>query len=236
MARALSGKVPAAPAAQAAGFIVSDGSLEGLKWLALLLMVMDHANRYLFDESWRVLFDFGRVVMPLFGFVLMHRVARPGALAAGTHVRVMQRLLAFGALSTPMFVALVGAWPLNILFMLLVSTAMVWLLERGGALRIALAVFTFLVAGAVVEFWWFGVLCCLGAWAYCRRPTARRLALWTLALASLWIVNRNFAALAALPLIWGASQVEIPLRRHRWLFYGFYPAHLAALWAVQRLT
>ena len=62
-----------------------------------------------------------------------------------------------------------------------------------------------------------------------------RLAFWAVAIASLWIVNRNFAALACLPLVSGASPVDIPLRRHRWAFYGFYPAHLAVIWLVLQL-
>jgi hypothetical protein len=235
MVKALSAKTLTAAPRRAERFVVADGTLEALKWLALGLMALDHANKYLFNEGSAALFDLGRMVMPLFGFVLMYNLARPGALAAGMHLKVMRRLLVFGALAMPAFVALVGWWPLNILFMLLLATGIVWLIERGGAARIGLAVLAFVVAGAVVEFWWFGVLSCLGAWAFRRRPTAARLALWAAAIASLWIVNRNFAALACLPLVWGASQVDIPLRRHRWVFYGFYPAHLAVIWLVLQL-
>jgi hypothetical protein len=46
------------------------------------------------------------------------------------------------------------------------------------------------------------------AWAYCRRPSCLRLALWIGALASLYVINRNLWALAALPLIFAASQVR----------------------------
>jgi hypothetical protein len=215
---------------------VAAGTLEALKWLGMVLMTLDHVNKYLLGEASQALFDLGRLVMPVFGFVLMYNLARPGAFAAGVHVRVMRRLLVFGALSTPMFVALVGWWPLNILFMLLLSTAITWLIERGGRMHTALAVLSFVLAGAVVEFWWFGVWTCLGAWAYCRRPTAGRLAFWTLSLASLWLVNRNFAALAALPLLLAATHVDLPLERHRWLFYAFYPAHLALVWMAMKLT
>ena len=145
-------------------------------------------------------------------------------------------MLVFGALATPMFVALVGWWPLNILFMLLLSTGIIWLIERGGPMHTALAVLSFALAGAVVEFWWFGVLTCLGAWAYCRRPTIGRFALWALSLGSLWLVNRNFAALASLPLLLAATHIDLPVARHRWLFYTFYPAHLAAVWLAMKLT
>jgi len=226
----------AARAGRTAPLRIAAGTLEALKWLGVVLMTLDHVNKYLLAGASPVLFDLGRLVMPVFGFVLMYHLARPGAFAAGMHARIMRRLLIFGALATPMFSALVGWWPLNILFMLLLSTGIIWLIERGGRMHTALAVLSFVLAGAVVEFWWFGVLSCLGAWAYCRRPTAGRLALWTMSLASLWLVNRNFAALAALPLLMAATLVDLPLTRHRWLFYAFYPAHLAGLWLAVKLT
>lgn len=219
-----------------ARFVVADGSLEGLKWLALILMVLDHVNKYLWDQRLVFLFDLGRMVMPLFGFVLMYNLARPGAWAAGVHRRVMWRLLAFGAVATPAYVALVGGWPLNILWTLLAATTLVGLLEGGGRARTALAIGLFILAGAVVEFWWFGLLSCLGAWAFCRRPTALRLALWAAAIASLGVVNRNLAALACLPLIWAAAQVALPVGRYRWVFYAFYPAHLSVIWLVKQLA
>jgi hypothetical protein len=105
----------------------------------------------------------------------------------------------------------------------------VYLLEHGGTGHRWLATLAFIAGGAVVEFWWPALLVCLGAWAFIRKRTAGRLAFWVFGTASLAIVNGNFAALAALPLIWGATQVDVPLRRNRWLFYVFYPVHLTVL-------
>ena len=61
------------------------------------------------------------------------------------------------------------------------------------------------------------------------------LALWIGALASLYVINRNLWALAALPLIFAASQVKINVPRGRLGFYVYYPAHLAVLWGMARL-
>jgi hypothetical protein len=191
--------------AGARGLVVADGTLEALKWLAAALMTLDHVNRSLLGGAHAFLYELGRLAMPVFGFVLMHHLARPGACAAGVHRRVMGRLLAVGLLSTPVYAALASAWPLNVLFMLLLSTLVVWLVERR---RRGLAALAFVAGGAAVEFWWFGVLACLGAWHCCRRPTAGRLALWVVALSLLWLVNRNLAALAALPLVWCAAQIS----------------------------
>jgi hypothetical protein len=57
-----------------------------------------------------------------------------------------------------------------------------------------------------------------------------------LATASLALINGNFAALAALPLIWGASRVDLPIPRLRWVFYAFYPAHLSLIALAQPLS
>jgi hypothetical protein len=208
---------------------ISNGSLEALKWAGLLLMTGDHVNKYLLAESSPALYALGRMVMPLFGFVLMANLTRPGALKSGVHLRVMKRLTLFALLATPAFVHLVGWWPLNILATLLLATLIVRLLEQDGRAARCAALIVFLVGGALVEFWWPALLCCLGSWAFLRRPDGLRMLWWASANASLAAVNGNFAAMAALPLIWGARQVEIPLPRSRWVFYAFYPLHLSLI-------
>lgn len=214
---------------------LADGTLEALKWLGLVLMALDHVNKYLLGGTWPELYMLGRLVMPIFGFVLAYNLARPHALASGVHARVMTRLLIFGALATPPFVGLVGWWPLNILFMLLLATALIWLLAQDrGLARLAAAVL-FLFAGAFVEFWWFGVAYCVAAWAFCRHPSLGRALLLCLATLSLSSVNRNLGALAALPLLWAASQVQISLPRSRWVYYAFYPGHLALIYVASPL-
>lgn len=54
-----------------------------------------------------------------------------------------------------------------------------------------------------------------------------------LALASLWFINRNLWALAAVPLLLVASRLDLPMPRLRWAFYAYYPLHLAALWLIR---
>lgn len=226
--------IQAKPRTPANDWFISSGSLEALKWIGLLLMTSDHVNKYLLQEASPTLYALGRLAMPLFGFVLMANLARPGAFEAGVHLRVMKRLAIFALLATPAFVQLVGWWPLNILATLWLATLIVSLLERGGRAAHRTAAFAFLLGGAVVEFWWPALLCCLGAWAFLRRPDGPRLLLWALAIASLAAVNANFAAVTVLPLIWGARKVDIPLPRSRWGFYVFYPAHLSLIaWVVQ---
>ena len=92
---------------QVSAWSISNGSLEALKWVGLLLMTGDHVNKYMLHESSPTLYALGRMVMPLFGFVLMAHLARPGARERGVHLRVMGRLAIFALLATPAFVHLV---------------------------------------------------------------------------------------------------------------------------------
>lgn len=52
--------------------IISNDSLELLKWIALVLMTGDHVNKFLLSSSNVVLFSLGRTVLPIFIFVLAY--------------------------------------------------------------------------------------------------------------------------------------------------------------------
>jgi hypothetical protein len=225
-----------APGARHQPWTMAEGSLEAIKWAALILMVFDHTNKYLYAERLPLVFQVGRIVMPMFGFVLAYNLARPDALANGLHGRMMYRLALMGLAATPICVILnsqfVNAsvwWPLNILFTFLLVVALAYLIDRGGSKRYALAVALFILGGAVVEYLWMGVLCCLGAWLFCRKASLPRLLLWILGTLSLTVINSNTWALAALPIVLMAGRMPHRLSRQTWLFYGFYPAHLLLL-------
>ena len=227
------------PVSAAPALVLSSGTLEALKWLALLLMTLDHVNKHLLHASVPELFAAGRLALPLFGLVLGYNLARPDALASGGYSRTARRLALFGSIATLPFIALGGLgwgwWPFNIMVTLLVATLCAWLIEVGGPARLGAAAAVFIVGGALVEFWWPGLAVCLLAWAYCRRPSGLTLALWIGALASLYVINRNLWALAALPLIFAAGQVKLNVPRGRLGFYIYYPAHLAVLWGLVRV-
>lgn len=212
--------------------VLSDGAVEGLKWLALALMLADHVNKFLFKGTLPAAFELGRLVVPLFGFVLAYNLARPST-NQDAYLRTVKRLGFFGLLASPMYGAMVEWWSFNIMFTLLVAVIAMWLLNRGGWRYQLAALAVVAVGGAFVEFWWPAVLTCLTAWAFCKRPTLNRLALWAIAVASLGLVNHNLWALAALPVIFLAQLVEVRIPRLKWLFYAFYPAHLAVLFVLQ---
>jgi len=220
--------------------VISDGTLEAIKWLALLLMIADHINKYLLHDTSHTLYNGGRIVMPLFVFVLAYNLARQDAYKRGAHSRTIKRLALFGLLATPPFIALggllAGWWPLNILFALGVMTAIVYFLEQQTFSGYLIACVLFIVGGSLVEFWWpvlaFGVAI---GW-YCKTPQIASLIIAMLALLSLRIINGNYWALAALPILIASTVVDIPAPRYQWLFYFFYPAHLTVLWISTKLV
>lgn len=211
---------------------IHSGTLEALKWIAMFLMVVDHVNKYLYDWAYPAMFNAGRVVMPVFAFVMAYNLARPGLGREG-YARIMRRLLAFALLSTPIVLALGklkwGWYPLNILFMLLAAVVVIDQIERGGVLNRLAAVATFVIGGAFVEYWWPALLLVLACWHYCRTGSIAAGAGVLAALALLMFINGNGWAFAAVPLVALAHVVRVDVPRWRWAFYALYPAHLAVL-------
>lgn len=212
---------------------VSDGALEALKWLALLLMTADHVNKFLFNGTNDAVFAAGRLAMPIFVFVLAYNLARPGVVERGGYTRTMRRLALSGVLSMPAFTIMGGLnaalRPLNIMFTLLVLAATLCLLEGRTTVQYTAASVLFLAGGINVEFWWPSLAFGAAVWWYCKRPGALPPLLALTALASLYFVNGNLWALAAVPVIGLASVTDLPVPRSRWIFYAYYPLHLFAL-------
>lgn len=221
------------PVMEGTRFEIPEGTLQALKWLALVLMTLDHVNKYFFDDKLAVPFALGRMVMPLFGFILAYNLARPGLLTSGAPLRIIKRLALFGLLATPAFIGLGGlAWgwyPFNIMFMLLTATAGLALIAKGGRWNIAAAIAVLIVGGGFVEFWWFALGYTLAAYWFVRTKNPWALMWWILFAASLVIVNQNFWAMAALPVIWLAPYVKLKVPRIKWAFYVYYPLHLTII-------
>jgi hypothetical protein len=217
---------------------LADGTVEALKWLAFVLMVIDHINKYVLHDRYPVMFALGRSALPLFAFVLGYNLARPGALTSGRYARTLARLAIAGAAASVPFMELGGLlwrwWPLNVMAMLAVATGIIWLLDRNGWSGKVGAAALFVVGGSSVEFWWPGIAVCVAAWIYCRRPRCLALACWIAAVALLSVINGNHWAFAALPIIFISPSLRLPILRLRHAFYVLYPTHLVCIWVLVR--
>ena len=212
---------------------LSDGAVEAMKWLGLLLMTADHAQKYGLIAVPGI-YEAGRLAFPLFGIVLAYNLARASSEGLAVYVRVLTRLLVCGALASIPFIALGGLgfgwWPLNCMFTLAVAVYIMYLIESRRPFWKIKAAAIFLLGGALVEFWWPGVALCVSAWLYMKHPTRGALLLWLAGTASLTLINGNGWACASFVVLAGMAYlvtIEIP-RASRW-FYVYYPAHLGII-------
>ncbi len=119
-------------------FIISDGRVECLKWLALIAMTLDHVNKIIFKSQMPLMSEIGRIAMPLFSMVLAYNLARPSALQKNIHIRSIAKMLIFGVLALPFYMLAFESTKiisLNIMFTLMLLTSMIYLIEKGGLYR-----------------------------------------------------------------------------------------------------
>ena len=226
---------------------VANSSLTVLKMLGILVMLLDHYNVFVRDEYSLVLYEAGRLALPLFACVLGYNLAR---IDAAQMPKIMLRLLLFGTLATPLYNLLSGVlwhwWPLNVMFTLLLATAVVYLLALPAsgwpalALQLA-AVLLFVLAGSMVDYLWVGPALVVVIWRWCSDVSAaERVVLGfgvLLVLALLARLNQSLAGWLALPLIFLFTRLfrQVRLPRLKWFFYWFYPGHLLVLLVYRTL-
>ena len=216
---------------------IPDGSIEALKWIALVLMTGDHVDKYLFSATLPVLFEAGRMCLPIFVFVLAYNLARPGALLKGVHLRTMRRLAITGVIASVPYTGLgglwAGWWPLNVLFTLFVLTAAIYLLDRNGRYDKPLAWLIVLIGGGLVESKYPGVIGGIAVWYFVRNQGTISLTIAIMSCTLLWLINHNYWSLAAIPLIFVISKIDMPVKRLQWVFYAYYPIHLTVIWLIK---
>ncbi len=212
------------------------GTLEALKWIGLAAMLGDHVDKALFDGQVPTLSEIGRIAFPLFALVFGYNLARDNPHWQDAYRRVLRRLLLFGIVALPFSVLAFERWdllPLNILFTLALGLGLVWCIRRNDATAALIASALFLGGGLLVEFSWPGLLLIVSCWACFARPGAAAYLGAFASLALLFLINGNPYALLAAPVAWIVARLDPELPRHRWVFYVFYPAHLAVLVALR---
>ncbi|MBA4696666.1 MAG: conjugal transfer protein TraX [Legionella sp.] len=215
---------------------IPSGSLEGLKWLGLISMTVDHANRFFLAGHSETAYCIGRLALPLFAFVFAYNLSSINLSNSGHYQRILKRLLFFGVLAIPGYMAmkqLSTPWPFNILFVFLIALLLFVLQTQKNIFTSFLAVLVFLLGGLLVEYSWCGIFFCFAAWSYCRKPSLLTATACFLAYWFLDYLNGNAWALLSLPIIFLAGQTDFKIKRIPHLFYYYYPAHLTFFWALQ---
>lgn len=216
---------------------LGNGSIEALKWLALLFMTADHINKYLFNGTMPVLFEVGRIALPIFVFVLAFNLSRDGTLEKGTYKRAEIHLFIFAVIASIPYILMSGytikLLPLNILFTLLATTLVIENIDKRRMETVFAAVVIFIISGYFVEYWWPAMAMGVSAWAYFKFRKTYFLALTLVFCLSLYFVNGNFWALASLPIVYTFTQFNVNVPRLKWIFYVYYPLHLFAFYLIR---
>lgn len=196
-----------------------------LKLFALVVMVGDHVDWFLLGGSAGFNATWGRSVFPLFAFLLAINLARPDD-AGSLALKLVRRLLIFGALAHPAYTLLQGqGLPLNIMFALAAAVAVVGLIARGWPVC---ALLVFVGAGVFVDYNWLGLAAVVAPWIALRVGAGLYCAL-ALTCVLLSIYCGTAWPFVAVPLLGLALLVEGDAPRWRWLFYVAYPVHLALI-------
>ncbi len=217
--------------------ILKNSSIELIKWLAVIAMTCDHINKYLFNGTLPYLFEIGRLALPLFVFVMAFNLARPGSLEKKTYTRIAARLALFGVIASVPYIALGGVqygwWPLNVLFTLLVLSAVIFSLFQGGIAGYLVALSIFIAGGALVEYCWIALALGASIWVALRYKSLVAAVVAVAFCAALAHINQNYWALMAVPVIALSSFFKIDLPRLKYFFYIYYPAHLVILLLIR---
>lgn len=235
-------------------FELRDASLDALKLIAMILMVLDHVNEAGLGEAYPWMSYLGRGAYPLFAFAMASHLLRRPNLSV-----YLQRMIVFALLSQPFYALAFHQRALNVLFTLaLGAIAGAWVLEEPRWRRHALFLSSLpsFFFKDVTDFDLAGIaLPGLLALALTGDRVAR---LWTvLALVLLNVDLSDFASLEQqrlvlsewswAPLIlvtftlvvpwlsyWFCARLPGPRFVPKYTFYIFYPAHLLLL-ALYRL-
>lgn len=231
---------------------VNDGTIEAIKWLAVLLMTIDHINTFLIlpltGKPYEALFNMGRVAFPLFALVIAYNLARPRTNANERRaiLNALLRLTLFGAIATlPYYFATSGRIiPLNIMYTLALGAALIYNLRVAADKESRLARYTlyfltnllFIALAAFGEFSFYGVALIVMAWLFFRYSSAIALMLTLTLILSLQTVNGTYWALAAIPVFALGYFVEVKIPRiNKYAFYAYYPLHLGLIAAAVAL-
>lgn len=211
---------------------ISREYLNLLKWFALVAMTAFHFSYALMLKQLELFVLIGRLAFPIFGFILGYNLAAAVAKNdVNIEKRLMRALLMFGCFAQPFYWGFVHKpLPLNIMFSLALGVFIVFRYRSISAWMVLV------LFGFVVDYAWAGPLFVLASYFVSSDLLKNRIGLLTaisfitaIALVAT-IVGSIYPLLVLLLLLVGLywhPQFQLP--RCKWLFYVFYPAHLAIL-------
>lgn len=236
-----------------------------LKLVAMIAMLCDHAGKMLFPQ-YPVMRIIGRLAFPIYAYciavgcvytknplkylqriVLLALISQPIYAVALSHTS--QSMYTFSFAEKPIQAVInfyVQSWirTPNILLTLALGVMLIWTIrERKLILTAAMCLFIWLIQGKV-NYGWRGIALMLLFYVFCRHwwlslPCVLAFMLWWgMSTGGYTTFGVSYGmqtfAIFALPLIY--INTKFGIRLPKWLFYAFYPAHLALIFVLDRFV
>lgn len=220
-------------------------SQEGLKILACVTMLVDHAALLFGGSPWlRVI---GRLAFPIYCFLLTEGIRHTRDVR-----RYLSRLLFAAIVSEPIYDLVlypcVGIWQhQNVLWTLALGCAMLWCMTmiHKPVAKLAVMLLFALAAQLVRASYGSSGIYMIALFALCRGEPEGKWALAAGLLVINWLMDsftapvfgldvpvQLFAELALVPIFLYSGEKRTRLKAVSWGFYLFYPAHLLLLWGI----
>lgn len=198
--------------------------VEAIKWIAFVLMVLDHVARYAVPGMGPLPWLLGRLVFPLFAIALGMTAGE--ARADGSRADLVLRLAVWGGVAqAAMLFAAPSAVSLNVLFTFASGVTLFHAcVTRSRRVAWWIAAGVALVFSCACEYGPVGALMVTAALWYGRTRHAMALAPLSLSLLLVGVVNHSQMGALALPLALAMLAWPIELPRVRRFFYAGYVA------------
>lgn len=220
-------------------------SQEGLKILACVTMLVDHAALLFGGSPW--LRAIGRLAFPIYCFLLTEGIRHTRDVR-----RYLSRLLFAAIVSEPIYDLVlypcVGIWQhQNVLWTLALGCAMLWCMTmiHKPVAKLAVMLLFALAAQLVRASYGSSGIYMIALFSLCREVPEGKWALAAGLLVINWLMGsftapvfgldvpvQLFAELALVPIFLYSGEKRTRLKAVSWGFYLFYPAHLLLLWGI----
>jgi|SRR5690554_373273 len=232
---------------------LSSGQIELLKWIALVLMVVDHIGLFFDINPFRYI---GRVVYPIFAFLAAYNYINN----TSNKIGYIKRVCWWAVIAQLPYYLFVGtktsSFDLNILFTLAIGLLVVYLAADCQKPWRWMAVALLIFLSLFVSYGVAGVSLVVSSYYLLKTQSSHKLkaggedlmasnanyAKWgalaflVLVLAVLNHPKYLFATLMSVPIVYLISRSRIKIKRTNGkFFYAFYPAHIAVIGVIAYL-
>lgn len=217
--------------------------IELIKYIAILFMFLDHYATINYD-SYHILKILGRIVFPLFAFILVYNYIYN----TSNKINYIIRLFIFAVISEPFhYLAFTefynGNLVLNIFFSLGLGLLIIYLNEKiykkfnliykNVFFNICLFIIFFIPVFFFFSYSIFGILMIIALYFLIKKYSHISLLFTILTIYLLnfqWDYFLSLISISSLLLIFIISKLDFEIKRiNKWIFYIFYPLHLLLL-------